>query len=214
MTEILLHPIASRPRSEHEAGTRLGGPDPAHPARPTPEDGLVRAVRAGDDHAFSAMVTRFEPALLAYARQLLGGAHHDAEECVQDTFVRALRALRASDRPMALKPWLYAILRNRCLDQLRKPNRGTDLALMEPVLFDVSADPHAALVRSDDLRELVGALNRLPARQRAALLMHELEGASHADIAAHLRVSVGATKALVHRARGALAGARQVAEAA
>src|SRR4029077_6320647 len=77
MTEILLHPTASR----------------------TPgDDMLVRAVRAGDDRAFDTVVTRFEPALLAYARQLLGGAHHDAEECVQDTFVRALRALRGSDR--------------------------------------------------------------------------------------------------------------------
>jgi RNA polymerase sigma-70 factor (ECF subfamily) len=191
MTQILLHPTAWRD-----------------------DDILVRAVRAGDDHAFSTIVTRFEPALLAYARQLLGGSHHDAEECVQDTFVRALRALRGSDRPMALKPWLYTILRNRCLDQLRRPNRGTDLALVEPVLSDVSADPHAALVRGDELRDLVGELNRLPARQRKALVMHELEGASHADIAARLDVSVGATKALVHRARGALVDARRLAEAA
>jgi RNA polymerase sigma-70 factor (ECF subfamily) len=193
MTAILLHPTASR-----AAGDEM----------------LVRMVRAGDDHAFATIVTRFEPALLAYARQLLGGAHHDAEECVQDAFVRALRALRASDRPMALKPWLYAILRNRCLDQLRRPSRTTDLALVEPVLGDASADPHAALVRADDLRMLVGDLNRLPARQRTALVMHELEGASHADIADRLQVSVGATKALVHRARGALADARALANAA
>jgi RNA polymerase sigma-70 factor (ECF subfamily) len=115
---------------------------------------------------------------------------------------------------MALKPWLYAILRNRCLDQLRRPNRSTDLALVEPVLSDASADPHAALVRGDELRDLVGELNRLPARQRTAIVMHELEGASHADIAARLQVSVGATKALVHRARGALTDARTLAEAA
>ena len=195
MTEILLHPTASRARCDDD-------------------EGLVRAVRAGDDHAFATIVARFEPALLTHARHLLGGAHHDAEECVQDTFVRALRALRGSDRPMALKPWLHAILRNRCLDQLRKPHRGTDLALMEPVLFDVSADPHAALVRRDDLRELVGGLNRLPHRQRTALVMHELEGASHADIAQRLDVSVGATKALVHRARGSLAEARATGAAA
>jgi RNA polymerase sigma-70 factor (ECF subfamily) len=196
MTTILLHPTA------------------ANATPPGEDDRLVRAVRAGDDRAFVAIVTTYEAPLLAYARQLLGGAHHDAEECVQDTFVRSLKALRGSDRPMALKPWLYAILRNRCLDQLRKPNRTTDLALLEPVLHDVSADPHDAAIRRDDLRGLVGDLNRLPARQRTALVMHELEGASHADIAERLHVSVGATKALVHRARGALSEARATGAAA
>lgn len=190
MTEIVFHPTALRPRGDDE---------------------LVAAVRAGDDHAFATIVTRFGPALLAYARQVLGGAHHDAEECVQDVFVRALHNLRAVDRPMALKPWLYAITRNRCLDQLRKPNRTTDLALVEPVLSDAGADPHDRLVRGEELRALVGAVNRLPARQRAALVMHELEGASHASIARHLGVSTGATKALVCRARGALTEARVTA---
>ena len=202
-------PSPGSPTSREEEtakGTRLGG----HLAACATPD-LVRAVRAGDDHAFSTVVRRFEPALLAYARQLLGGSHHDAEECVQDTFVRALRSLRSSDRPMALKPWLYAILRNRCLDQLRKPNRTTDLALLEPVLHDVSADPHDAVLRRDDLHALVGDLNRLPGRQRDALVMHEIEGASHADIARRLDVSVGATKALVHRARGTLVEARPAA---
>src|SRR4051812_38039846 len=90
------------------------------------DEALVVAARTGSDAAFTAIVQRYEPQLMAYARQVLGGRHHDAEECVQDAFVRALRAMRNGDAEIALRPWLHAIVRNRCLDQLRKPHRTTD----------------------------------------------------------------------------------------
>src|SRR3954467_11704049 len=91
MTKILLHPTAYGIASDEQ---------------------LVDLVRAGDDRAFAAIHDRYEARLAAYARQLLGGAHHDAEEVVQDAFVRALGALRANDREMALRAWLYTIVRN------------------------------------------------------------------------------------------------------
>lgn len=166
---------------------------------------LVTALRAGSDAAFDAIVRRHEAALTAYARQVLGGSHHDAEECVQDAFVRALRTLRADNRPMALKAWLHTIVRNRCLDQLRRLVRTVDLADLEPVLPDRGADPHEHLIRREALRAVVGGLQELPARQRRALVMLELEGATHEAIGLELGVSGGGSKALVCRARGALA---------
>jgi RNA polymerase sigma-70 factor (ECF subfamily) len=172
---------------------------------------LVTLVRRGDDRAFETIVDRYRTMLVAYARQLMGGAHHDAEEAVQDVFVRALTALRADDRDMALKPWLYAIARNRCLDQLRKPARTVELAPLEPLLRDATADPHDGAVRREELSALVRELHRLPARQRAALVMHELGDRSHSQIARELGVSAGASKALVCRARGALIEARAAA---
>jgi len=168
---------------------------------------LVTSLRFGSDLAFDEIVHRFEAPLTAYARQILGGAHHDAEECVQDTFVRALKMLRKDDRPMALKAWLYTILRNRCLDQLRRPQRTIDLADLEPVLADRGADPHEQLERREALRAVVGGLQELPERQRRALVMLELEGATHEQIGRELGVSGGGSKALVCRARGALAAA-------
>jgi RNA polymerase sigma-70 factor (ECF subfamily) len=191
MTTLLLHPTTLRRRLDDEA--------------------LVELVRAGDDRAFEAVVDRYRAPLVAFARQLLGGAHHDAEECVQDALIKALAGLRATDRDMVLKPWLYTIVRNRCLDELRRPTRTTDLALVEPVLGDGSGDPHARAVGRDELAALVASMGQLPARQRRALVMHELEGRSHADIARQLRVSTGATKALVCRARATLAEARAAA---
>jgi RNA polymerase sigma-70 factor (ECF subfamily) len=175
------------------------------------DEHLVDLVRAGDDRAFDAIHARYEQRLIGYARQTLGGAHHDAEEVVQDAFVRALAALRADEREMALKPWLYTIVRNRALDVLRRPVRTTDLELHAPVLHDASADPHELVVRAEDLRNLVGDLQRLPERQRTALVMHELGGASHETIARHLHVSTGGSKALVCRARAGLATQRAAA---
>jgi RNA polymerase sigma-70 factor (ECF subfamily) len=175
------------------------------------DEHLVDLVRAGDDRAFDAIHARYEQRLIGYARQTLGGAHHDAEEVVQDAFVRALAALRADEREMALKPWLYTIVRNRALDVLRRPARTTDLELHAPVLHDASADPHERVTRAEDLRTLVGDLKRLPERQRTALVMHELGGASHETIARHLHVSAGGSKALVCRARAGLARERAVA---
>jgi RNA polymerase sigma-70 factor, ECF subfamily len=184
-----------------------------HPTayRAATDEHLVDLVRAGDDRAFDAIHARYEQRLVGYARQLLGGAHHDAEEVVQDAFVRALSALRADEREMALKPWLYTIVRNRTLDVLRRPVRTTDLELHAPVLHDASADPHERVTRAEDLRNLVDDLQRLPERQRTALVLHELGGASHEAIARRLHVSTGGSKALVCRARSGLAKARAAA---
>lgn len=190
MTEILTHPTASRIRPDAE---------------------LVAAVRAGSTPAFETVVDRYRAPLTTYARGLLGGAHHDAEEAVQDAFVRALGALRRDEREVTLKPWLYAITRNACLDRLRRPQRTVDLAPLSAVLHDRDGDPHTAAVRHEDLAGLLGDLRALPERQRAALVMHELEGRSHEELAGRLDVSVGASKALVCRARQGLAALRTAA---
>src|SRR4051812_33723707 len=171
------------------------------------DEALVTAIRAGSDAAFTAVVQRYEAPLTAYARQVLGGHHHDAEEVVQDAFVRALRSLRNNDADIALRPWLHAIVRNRCLDQLRKPNRTTDLDPHEAVLADHGPGPVSMIANRQRLEEVVGGLESLPERQRQALLMHELEDRSHSHIGRALGVSAGASKALVCRARAGVAHA-------
>jgi len=190
MTQILLHPTA------YAAAT---------------DEQLVALVRSGDGRAFDAIHDRYRPRLVAYARQFLGGAHHDAEEVVQDAFIRALGALTADSRDIALRPWLYAIVRNRALDLVRRPARTTDLAALAPILSDARADPHERAVHREELDALMDGMRALPARQRQALVMHELGGASHVSIARELRVSTGGSKALVSRARSGLARARAAA---
>ena len=168
------------------------------------DDDLVRALRAGEPGAFDAIHHRYHPSLLAFARQMLGGRHHDAEEVVQDAFLR----LRVTDSAIALRPWLYAITRNRALDELRRPQRTVPFAHEDLGMPDPGGSPVSILARREAVAGLVADLEDLPTRQRRALVMHELEDRSHSQIGRVLKVSRGASKALVHRARGSLSARR------
>lgn len=170
-----------------------------------PDERLVALVRAGRDEGFAAIVRRHHPALLAFARRMLRGSGADPEDVVQDALIRAHAALRSDSRAIALRPWLYMIVRNRALDSLRcpRPARGgfDDALTASPG----GLDPCAILERREELRALTGAMAALPTRQRTALVMHVLDGRSHREVAHELHTSVQATKSLLTRARARLA---------
>ena len=168
---------------------------------------LVAQVRAGSDHAYATIVARYREPLTGFAAKLVGGSHADAEDVVQDAFIRALRGLRASDRPMVLRPWLYMIVRNRAYDHRRAQRHTAEPERLALVPAPETADPlHSAAAR-EELDQIVAEIGRLPERQRLALVRRELGGATHREIAAELRTSVAGTKSLLVRARQALADA-------
>jgi RNA polymerase sigma factor (sigma-70 family) len=171
-----------------------------HPADTT----LVRRFRAGDDRAFDILHARYRPSLLRFAERLLGPARAAAEDVVQDSFVRAYRALRADDRDVAPAPWLRRIVHNRAMDELRRPRM---LALDETPSAHArlrSDDAAAVAQRRERLRLVVGDIATLPPRQREALVGHVVQGTPHADLARALDTSVPATKNLINRARTSL----------
>jgi RNA polymerase sigma factor (sigma-70 family) len=179
----------------------------ATPMTSCSDDELVARFRAGDDAAFTAIHDRYRGALLAFARRMLRGTGHDPEDVVQDAFIRAYRGLRVTNRPMALRPWLYMIVRNRALDELRAPQRN-DCYDDDAGLFAVpAADPAQRVAERDEMRQLVAEIGRLPERQRMALVMREFDGRSHAETARALHTTVPATKSLIIRARSALGAA-------
>jgi RNA polymerase sigma factor (sigma-70 family) len=179
----------------------------AAPLNSCSDDELVARFRAGDDAAFTAVHDRYRGALLAFARGMLRGTGHDPEDVVQDAFIRAYRGLRVTDRPMVLRPWLYMIVRNRALDELRAPHR-TDCFDDETGLVAVpAADPAQRFADRDEMRRLVAEIGRLPERQRMALVLREFDGRSHADTARALHTTVPATKSLIIRARTTLGAA-------
>jgi RNA polymerase sigma factor (sigma-70 family) len=161
---------------------------------------VVAAFRAGSEPAFTEMHRRYAEPLQQFARRLLRGTGLDAEDVVQDAFVRAHLALRATDRPMALRAWLYMITRNRALDGLRARRSCCSLDERDATLAG-APDPADAAVQRDELQRIVGELGRLPERQRLALVQRELCGASHAELADRLGTTVAATKSLIIRAR-------------
>jgi RNA polymerase sigma factor (sigma-70 family) len=143
---------------------------------------------------------------------LLGSSRSDAEDVLQDVFLRAYGALRNDDRPVTLRAWLYRVAHNRCIDHLRRPVPAPaevyELS-RTPVL-----DPPAETARREDLRRLVQDVQRLPEHQRSALLMRELDGLSYAELADALDTSVPAVKSLLVRARVGLVEAGEARDAA
>lgn len=170
-----------------------------------PDERLVAFVREHREEAFAAIVRRHHAPLLAFARGMLRDSGADPEDVVQDALIRAHAALRADSRAIALRPWLYMIVRNRALDALRGPRPARDGFDDVLAARPGGLDPCAILERREELRTLTGAVAALPPRQRTALVMHVLDGRSHREVAHELHTSVQATKSLLTRARAQLA---------
>ena len=136
----------------------------------------------------------------------------DAEDALQDIFVRAYAGLRANHRELALRAWLYRVAHNRCIDELRRPSPPPPEVL--ELLRSPVHDPIDEADRRESLRRLIADVRRLPEQQRSALLMRELGGMSYADMAGALGVTVPAVKSLLVRARLALGQALEARDAA
>jgi RNA polymerase sigma factor (sigma-70 family) len=176
------------------------------------DEQLVAAFRGGNDEAFRVIHDRYRKRLLAYARQMLAGSGQDAEDALQDVFERAYSGLRATDRDLALKAWLYRVAHNRCIDQLRRP---LPVAATEPDDAESRQPSPAALAEQrETLRRLIMDVQRLPGQQRSALLLREMSGLSYAELAGALGVSVPAVKSLLVRARIGLVAANEARETA
>ena len=172
------------------------------------DEWLIRRVRAGDSAAFDAVVRRHRAALLGFATKLMGGSRADAEDVVQEALVRALAGLRATDREIALRPWLFMIVRNRAMDHLRAPaRRRSEGPERLALLSAVDADPAVAAEAAEELRAVVRAIGGLPERQRLALVRRELGGESHAELADGLATTIPGAKSLLVRARREVAAA-------
>jgi RNA polymerase sigma factor (sigma-70 family) len=163
------------------------------------DDQLLALFRAGHDEAFGTIHDRYRLRLFAYARQMLGGSRSDAEDVLQDVFLRAYHALRADGRPVALRAWLYRVAHNRCIDHLRRPAPAAED--IYDINRGVAIDLLATAERREDLRRLIADVRALPEQQRSALLMREMEGLSYNELAAALGVTVPAVKSLLVRAR-------------
>ncbi len=172
------------------------------------DEQLVSLFRSGSEEAFRVIHDRYRQRMFAYTRQMLTGSAVDAEDAVQEIFVRAYSGLRASDRELALRAWLYRIAHNRCIDELRRPQSVATEAIPATVP-NAGGDPVVRLEQRDALQRLIADVQRLPDQQRSALLMRELAGMTYADVAGALGVSVPAVKSLLVRARVGLAQASE-----
>ncbi len=178
--------------------------------RAVPDDELVARVRAGDAAAFEAVYDRYHRPLLGFCRHMLG-SQPEAEDALQHVFIAAHRTLRDDERPIQLKPWLYAVAGNRCRSVLRARREHVPLdAVREPATAGLAMAEEVE--RREDLKHLLVDVAALPEDQRAALVLAELGDLSHDEIAATLDVRTDKVKALVFQARESLIGTRRARE--
>jgi RNA polymerase sigma factor (sigma-70 family) len=160
---------------------------------------LVDLVRAGNDRAFEAIVIRYQRQLLRHCRRLLPAGR--AEDAVQQAFLSALESMRADRRELQLSAWLHRIAHNTAIDALRR--HDSDWAELDERIDGVEPT-HAAAERRARFRSVVAGLDRLPERQRRALVLRELEGRSYEEIADELGVTGAGVRQLLNRARNAM----------
>ena len=165
------------------------------------EQVLVREVQAGDERAFGTLVDRYLETAYATALSVLRDAH-DAEDAVQNAFIRALERIDQLKPGSPFGPWFYRVLRSTCLNLRRREALRTHEEI--PVSAAGGRDPESDLHRELTRHKVMTALAELPEMQRLAVTLYDLEGYSHQEIAEILGIAVGTSRAHVHHARRAL----------
>ena len=200
------------------------------PAQTHDEDDLLARARRGDESAYRQLVEPRRAELHAHCYRMLGSVD-DAEDALQDAMLRAWRGLPRFAGRSSFRSWLYRIATNASLDTIQRrprrtvpvdhgppsdPHDGPGPPLTESVWIEpypdelLTADDRftAPEARFDELEAVelafVAALQHLPARQRAALILKDVLGFSAAEVADHLETTVAAVNSALQRARGTL----------
>ncbi len=171
------------------------------------DERLIAMARSGNAGAFETIVDRYQGRLLGFCRQMLKSTE-DAEDVLQEVFVNAYRAMLADEREINLRPWLYRIARNRCLNHLRKPTADAQESMDMVPAIEASSTAEKVHNR-EEFRQLLTDVGKLPETQRSALLLREMDALSYEEIAQAMDTSVPSVKSLLVRARISLAEASQ-----
>src|SRR5829696_299291 len=169
---------------------------------------LAELAATGEERAFEVIYDRHHRPLLAFCRHMLG-SQDEGEDALQQTFLRAHRSLLSQGAPDDMRPWLFAIARNRCLTMLAaRKAAAVPVEEIEPATEGLSA----GVEQRAELRDLLGDISRLPDDQRSALVLAEIGDLSHAEIARVIEVPTAKVKGLVHQARTRLIADRDARE--
>jgi len=185
---------------------------PPVPSRPDTDADLVARLQRGDDSAFEAIVRTHSGRLLSVARRFLGN-NEDAQDAVQDAFIRAYKAIHTFEARAQLHTWLHRILVNTALMKLRERRRRPTESI-EDLLPNYSTDGHQA-VKSRDWSDAVlerketaaivrEAIAMLPDQYREVLVLRDIEEKDTAEAAELLGTTSNVVKVRLHRARQAL----------
>ena len=163
---------------------------------------LAALVLSGDEAAFRQLYRRHTPRLMALVLRFLGGNEADAEDVVQEAWVRAAERLDQFRWEAAFASWLSSIALNRAREQLRRHGRRNEVEWPEG--GGPEEPPAVAPLPFVDTADLERAIAGLPTGYRTVLVLHDVEGYRHEEIADLLGVSVGTSKSQLFHARRAV----------
>jgi RNA polymerase sigma factor (sigma-70 family) len=164
------------------------------------DERLARLAAAGHERAFTVVYQRYHQALYRYCRSILQN-DADAQDALQSAFAAAFAALARGQRDAPIRPWLFRIAHNEAVSALRRRRPTAELSAAWDACATSTED---RVAERAELSSLLGDLRRLTERQRSALVMRELSGLSHQEIAIALGTSVGAAKQTIYEARRSL----------
>ncbi|MHC4146293.1 MAG: RNA polymerase sigma factor [Planctomycetota bacterium] len=166
-----------------------------------PEAALVEGCKKGDLYAYERLYEAHGPRMKSIAYNILGNTS-DAEDAVQEAFLKIYRKAKQFKGRSAFMTWIYRVLINACYDSMRKrQRRAVEVSEPEEKIFPVTTSDR----RDHSLRlTLENSLKQLPERKRTIFMLFEVEGFKHAEIAEILNISEGTSKNLLFEARRAL----------
>jgi RNA polymerase sigma factor (sigma-70 family) len=164
------------------------------------DERLARHAGSGNAQAFGIVYERYHDALYRYCRSILRN-DADAQDALQSTFASAFAALRSGQRDAPMRPWLFRIAHNESISVLRRRRPCFDLSAASE---RGTASAEEEVAERAELNLLLRDLRELTDRQRSALVLRELSGLSHEEIAIALGTSVGGAKQMIFEARRAL----------
>ena len=168
---------------------------------------LIRKCRAGKARFYEPLVRAYEPSGMRFAFALLGNIN-DAQDALQEAFIKAYRSLPQFDLEKSFSPWFFQILRNQCRDMLR--NRKSHVRLEElnqedlKITPNIEAGPERDRQRNATAEQLWKGLRRIGEEHREILILKELEGFRYTELASILNIPEGTVASRLYHARCAL----------
>ncbi len=167
------------------------------------ERALIEAAQNGDQKAFGKLIRRHQKRLFRYIYGMLG-SFDAAEDVVQESFVKAYKALKTFKVGYDFYPWLSTIARNTAYNHIHREDRADSLdALVEKGYNPATTDlgPMEQLLDEESQRRFYKAVEALPVQHRAAFVLRHFEGMNYAEIASSLKIPPGTVDSRLFRAR-------------
>jgi len=192
--------LYGRPPMTTDSAGRYGVAEDPESERVRIDEALMARVAAGDDAAFAVLVDDLAPRLLRFARSMLAESPAEAEEVVQEALLRLWQQAAKWQPHGRVSTWLHQVTYRLSIDSLRRRRPSVAIEMVAD-LEDAGPAPDHRLLRADDVRAVRAAIERLPERQRAALVLGHFQEMSQSDAAAVMGIGESAYESLLARAR-------------